>query len=350
MAKAADAKRDDAGRVFAALADPTRRRIVYELSADGPLTATQLAPRVGISRQAAAKHLLALADAELATGERIGRETRFELDTRPFAEAESWMRAIGALWDRRLRALRSSSNAAPELCLRPTTSSLEWFAVLREACQQRFEICPRIAEARDGRTGELPDTGFNGLRTKSLVEMPSALVRLESPEIDPLPTPLAQSGSRLTHQSSCDPSSLDIVAHMEVVEQRSPLRVVIDDGVNESHQFAALLRNDRDGAHLASRVGESPAPCFGAFRRDVLVEVAIRQQTTEGATPAVGVKRSDRPLVTLSREAVSDRSGVIHLTHLDLLTGWRSEPPSAIRPARIRSWCPRQESDLRHPV
>jgi DNA-binding transcriptional ArsR family regulator len=105
MARAADPM-DDAGAVFAALADPTRRRIVHEISADGPLTATQLAARVGISRQAAAKHLLALAEAELATRERIGRETRFELDTRPFAEAESWMRAIDALWDRRLRALK----------------------------------------------------------------------------------------------------------------------------------------------------------------------------------------------------------------------------------------------------
>ena len=64
---------DDAGAVFAALADPTRRRIVYELSADGPLTATQLAARVGISRQATSKHLLELADAGLATSERVGR-------------------------------------------------------------------------------------------------------------------------------------------------------------------------------------------------------------------------------------------------------------------------------------
>lgn len=106
MAREGDPIVDDAGLVFAALADPTRRRIVYELSADGPLTATQLAPRVGISRQAAAKHLSALVEAELATGEHIGRETRFELDTRAFAEAESWMHAIGALWDRRLRALK----------------------------------------------------------------------------------------------------------------------------------------------------------------------------------------------------------------------------------------------------
>ncbi|MGZ8765537.1 MAG: ArsR/SmtB family transcription factor [Acidimicrobiia bacterium] len=98
---------DDAGAVFAGLADPTRRRIVYELSADGPLTATQLAARVGISRQAVAKHLLALADAELATRERIGRETRYELDTRPFAEAETWMRAIGANWEQRLQGLKA---------------------------------------------------------------------------------------------------------------------------------------------------------------------------------------------------------------------------------------------------
>ena len=106
MATRADPELDDAGAVFAALADPTRRRIVRELSAEGPLTATQLAARVGISRQATSKHLLALAHAGLATGERHGRETRFELDTRPFAEAESWMRAIGALRDRRLEGLK----------------------------------------------------------------------------------------------------------------------------------------------------------------------------------------------------------------------------------------------------
>jgi len=106
MATAADPGLDDAGAVFAALADPTRRRIVHELSADGPLSATQLAARIGISRQATSRHLFALAGAGLAIGEHRGRETRFELDTRPFAEAESWMHAIGALWDRRLEALK----------------------------------------------------------------------------------------------------------------------------------------------------------------------------------------------------------------------------------------------------
>jgi DNA-binding transcriptional ArsR family regulator len=98
---------DPAGAVFASLADPTRRRVVRELSSDGPLTATRLAERLGISRQAVSKHLAALAVAGLAHGEHLGRETRYELDTEPFAEAEAWMRAIGALWDRRLFALRA---------------------------------------------------------------------------------------------------------------------------------------------------------------------------------------------------------------------------------------------------
>ena len=48
--------KDPAGAVFAALADPTRRRVVHELSKDGPLTATELAKRIPVTRQAIAKH------------------------------------------------------------------------------------------------------------------------------------------------------------------------------------------------------------------------------------------------------------------------------------------------------
>ena len=93
---------DRPGGVFAALADPTRRRIVRELAAQGPLTPTALGARARVSRQAAAKHLAALVAAGLAHGRRTGREIRYDLDTTPFAEAEAWMRSIGASWDRRL--------------------------------------------------------------------------------------------------------------------------------------------------------------------------------------------------------------------------------------------------------
>jgi DNA-binding transcriptional ArsR family regulator len=104
---------DPAGAVFAALADPTRRRVVHELSKDGPLTATQLAERIPVTRQAIAKHFAALEDAGLAAGVRVGRETRYELRTQAFAEAEAWMRAIGAMWDRRLAAFKEYVESVP---------------------------------------------------------------------------------------------------------------------------------------------------------------------------------------------------------------------------------------------
>jgi ArsR family transcriptional regulator, cadmium/lead-responsive transcriptional repressor len=97
---------DPAGAVFAALADPTRREVIRRLAERGPLTATELAASLGISRQAVAKHLATLAVAGLAAGTRDGRETRYTLRTEPFAHAEAWMRAIGASWDQRLGALK----------------------------------------------------------------------------------------------------------------------------------------------------------------------------------------------------------------------------------------------------
>jgi DNA-binding transcriptional ArsR family regulator len=105
--------KDAAGLVFEALADPTRRRVVHELSKDGPLTATELARRIPVSRQAIAKHFDALVEADLAAARHVGRETRYELRTQAFAEAEAWMRAIGALWDQRLAAFKEYVESVP---------------------------------------------------------------------------------------------------------------------------------------------------------------------------------------------------------------------------------------------
>jgi DNA-binding transcriptional ArsR family regulator len=92
--------------VFAALADPTRREIATLLSERGPLTQTELAARLPITRQAVAKHLGSLADAGLVESTRDGREARFRLTPEPFEAAALWMMARGARWDARLEALR----------------------------------------------------------------------------------------------------------------------------------------------------------------------------------------------------------------------------------------------------
>ncbi len=94
---------DDA--VFAALGDPTRRRILDRLSADGPLTATELAPDYPISRQAIVKHLGTLAGAGLLVTERVGRDVRYRVRAEAMSEAAGWLGDVSARWDRRLAAL-----------------------------------------------------------------------------------------------------------------------------------------------------------------------------------------------------------------------------------------------------
>lgn len=92
--------------LFAALADPTRRAILREVAEDGPLTATALAGRVPVSRQAVAKHLGLLRAAGLVVPEREGRETRFTAVTDPLDDLAAWADAAGRRWDDRLARLR----------------------------------------------------------------------------------------------------------------------------------------------------------------------------------------------------------------------------------------------------
>ena len=104
---------DRSPEVFAALADPTRRRVLDRLSRGGPASATELATALPVSRQAVAKHLAQLEEAGLVAGERSGRERRFRLTPGPMADAVSWMAEVGSEWDQRLDALRARFRRPP---------------------------------------------------------------------------------------------------------------------------------------------------------------------------------------------------------------------------------------------
>ena len=96
-----------AEQVFTALADPTRRGILATLAAGGPATATDLADRLPITRQAIAKHLVLLTEAGLVTavpGER--RRIRYRLSSAPVQVAQQFLVALAHDWDDRLDALK----------------------------------------------------------------------------------------------------------------------------------------------------------------------------------------------------------------------------------------------------
>ena len=98
--------RDGTTAVFAALSDPTRRALVEALSRDGEATATQLSTGFPMTRQAVVKHLGALGQAGLVTGQRVGREQRYRLEPGALEPAVEWMAGVGAAWDERLAALK----------------------------------------------------------------------------------------------------------------------------------------------------------------------------------------------------------------------------------------------------
>jgi DNA-binding transcriptional ArsR family regulator len=92
--------------VFTALADPTRRAILRAVAEDGPVTATALAGRLPVTRQAVAKHLGLLREAGLVAPERAGRETRFTAVGAPLDDLATWAADAGRRWDDRLARLR----------------------------------------------------------------------------------------------------------------------------------------------------------------------------------------------------------------------------------------------------
>jgi DNA-binding transcriptional ArsR family regulator len=102
----------NADLVFAALADPTRRQLLEALGQRPACSATTLAARVPVSRQAVARHLAVLRDSRLVTSHRAGKEVLFTVCPEQFAATASWMTSLAATWDERLQLLKRQAEQA----------------------------------------------------------------------------------------------------------------------------------------------------------------------------------------------------------------------------------------------
>jgi len=91
-------------QAFAALADPTRRKIV-DLLARGERSAGELARRFTITQPAVSQHLRALRDAGLVRVRRDAQRRIYSLDARGLAEIDAWLSRYRVLWSKRLDAL-----------------------------------------------------------------------------------------------------------------------------------------------------------------------------------------------------------------------------------------------------
>jgi DNA-binding transcriptional ArsR family regulator len=92
--------------VLAALADPTRRRILDDLSAAGSGTATTLAQDLPVTRQAVVKHLAVLHEAGLVVARKSGREVRYSVAPGPLTTTARWLTDLATAWGRPLEAVK----------------------------------------------------------------------------------------------------------------------------------------------------------------------------------------------------------------------------------------------------
>jgi DNA-binding transcriptional ArsR family regulator len=91
--------------LWSAIGDPTRRRLLDLLLADGNGTATSLSEQLPVTRQAVAKHLAVLDRVGLVHGAAAGRERRFWVDDAQLARAAAQLASVGSEWDGRLRRI-----------------------------------------------------------------------------------------------------------------------------------------------------------------------------------------------------------------------------------------------------
>lgn len=90
--------------VFSALADPTRRGMLEQLS-KGEVNAGTLAKPYAISQPAASKHLRVLEKAGLIRRTRQGREHLIKVDPRPIEAARDWIALYARFWQQQFDAV-----------------------------------------------------------------------------------------------------------------------------------------------------------------------------------------------------------------------------------------------------
>ncbi|HEY0493386.1 MAG TPA: metalloregulator ArsR/SmtB family transcription factor [Candidatus Dormibacteraeota bacterium] len=97
-------KAEQLDRIFAALANPTRRAVLQRL-AIGDASVGELGAPFKMSAPAVTKHLHVLEDAGLVRREVDGRIHRIRLDADPLKDATAWMASYAKFWGDQFDAL-----------------------------------------------------------------------------------------------------------------------------------------------------------------------------------------------------------------------------------------------------
>ncbi|MFE1314451.1 ArsR/SmtB family transcription factor [Streptomyces sp. NPDC058755] len=92
-------------RVFAALANASRREVLRLLRERGPQPVQALADHFDMRRPSLSEHLRVLREAGLVSEQRSGRQRIYRLEAAPLAEVQDWLHPYERFWRDQLKGL-----------------------------------------------------------------------------------------------------------------------------------------------------------------------------------------------------------------------------------------------------
>jgi DNA-binding transcriptional ArsR family regulator len=101
-------------RTLAALAEPTRRRVV-DLLRRQPLRASEIADAMSMTRPAMSRHLRVLRKAGLVSEQEPEEDARarvYRLEPAHFQELSGWLQEVEAFWGDQLASFKSHAERA----------------------------------------------------------------------------------------------------------------------------------------------------------------------------------------------------------------------------------------------
>ncbi len=94
--------------VFAALGSVTRLELLSRLSDGGEYSIAELTDGLALTRQAITKHLQVLQRAGIVNSRRVGRESRFTIQSGPITQAKDYLTRVSDQWDKSIARLRAT--------------------------------------------------------------------------------------------------------------------------------------------------------------------------------------------------------------------------------------------------
>lgn len=101
-------------RLFAALANTTRREVLTLLRERGPQPVQALADHFDMRRPSLSEHLKVLREAGLVSEERHGRQRIYQLEAAPLADVQDWLHPYERFWRAKLQGLSELLDRMPD--------------------------------------------------------------------------------------------------------------------------------------------------------------------------------------------------------------------------------------------